>query len=335
MEEKRKRKEILILNILKNSKENVSSSRVAEELEILGHEVSERTVRLYLQQMDAEGLTESNGKRGHTITARGMEELESFRIIEKVGFLSAKIDQLSYRMNFSLNTASGTVLINITMVEAELFAKNIPLIQRVYEDGYTMGQLLTFIGPGEICGEVKIPEGMIGVGTVCSITLNGVLLKQGIPITSRFGGLLEMADKKPIRFVEIIMYDGTSIDPLEIFIRSGMTNCLDLIQTGSGRIGASFREFPTESRDTVQQLAEKLRMIGLGGLVKIGKPGQSVLDIPVSEGRIGAIVIGGLNPVSILEETGVRDYSRAMAGLIDFNRLFRYEELEKRIKNYL
>jgi repressor of nif and glnA expression len=335
MEDKRKRKEILILNVLKNSKENLSSSRVAEELAFLGHEMSERTVRLYLQQMNAEGLTDSNGKRGHTITARGIEEFGSFRIIERVGFLSAKIDQLSYRMNFSLNTASGNVLINVTIVEPDLFAKNIPLIHKVYENGYTMGQLLTFIGPGESCGEIKIPEGMIGVGTVCSITLNGVLLKHGIPVTSRFGGLLELVDKKPARFVEVIMYDGTSIDPLEIFIRSGMTNCLDLIQTGNGRIGASFREFPTESRDAVEQLVEKLRMIGLGGLVQIGKPGQSVLDIPVSEGRIGAIVIGGLNPVSILEETGVRAYSRAMAGIIDFNRLFRYEELEKRIKDYL
>ena len=143
MEDKRKRKEILILNILKKSKENLSSSRVAEELAFLGHEMSERTVRLYLQQMDAEGLTESNGKRGHIITVRGKEELESFRIIEKIGFLSAKIDQLSYRMNFSLNTTSGTVLINITIVEADLFAKKIPLIHKIYENGYTMGQLLT------------------------------------------------------------------------------------------------------------------------------------------------------------------------------------------------
>ena len=335
MEDKRKRKEILILTVLKNVKKNLSSARVAEEITSLGYDISERTVRLYLQQMDAEGLTESSGKRGHMITVRGKEELESFRIIEKVGFLSAKIDQLSYRMNFSLNTASGNVLINITIVEAGPLAKTIPLIQRVYENGYTMGQLLTFIGPGESCGETRIPEGMIGLGTVCSITLNGVLLKQGIPVTSRFGGLLELVDRKPTRFVEIIMYDGTSIDPLEIFIRSGMTNCLDLIQTGNGRIGASFREFPTESLDAVEQLVDRLKAIGLGGLVQIGKPGQSVLDIPVSEGRIGAIVIGGLNPVSILEETGIRAYSRAMAGLIDFNRLFRYEELDKRIKDYL
>lgn len=335
MDDKRKRKEILILNILKSAKGRLSSSRLAEELGSLGQEVSERSVRFYLQRMAAAGLTESNGKRGYAITARGRQEIESFKVLEKVGFLSAKIDQLSYRMNFTLYTASGTVLINITLVEANLLAKNIPLIQRVYENGYTMGRLLTLIGPGESCGDVRVPEGMIGLGTVCSITLNGVLLKHGIPVTSRFGGLLELVDKKPSRFVEIVMYDGTSIDPLEIFIRSGMTNCLDLIQTGNGRIGASFREFPAESRDAVEQLAEKMTMIGLGGLVKIGMPGQSVLDIPVSEGRVGAIVIGGLNPVSILEERGVRAYSRAMAGLIDFNRLFRYEELGKRIQAYL
>ena len=198
-----------------------------------------------------------------------------------------------------------------------------------------MGHLVTFLAPGESLGHITIPEGMIGIGTVCSITLNGVLLKHGIPTVSRFGGLLEIEDKKPVRFVEIIMYDGTSIDPLEVFIRSGMTNYMGAVETGSGRIGASFREFPAESRDLVEQLAEKLKRIGLGGLVRIGFPGQPLLDIPVNEGRVGAIVIGGLNPVSILEESGVRAYSRALTSIIDFSRLFRYEEMGNRIKEYL
>ncbi|MCX5808443.1 MAG: hypothetical protein NTX36_03590 [Proteobacteria bacterium] len=45
--------------------------------------------------------------------------------------------------------------------------------------------------------------------------------------------------------------------------------------------------------------------------------------------------MGGLNPVSILEETGVRAYSRALAGLIDFKRLFSFEEIEGRIRKFL
>lgn len=332
---RKKRKELMVLNVLKNSKIPLSSAKIAEELSALGHEISERTVRIYLQHLDRNGLTRSNGKKGHLITQFGMTELESSTVIEKVGFLSAKIDQMTYQMNFDLNTKTGNVVINVTLVEPRLFAKNIADIKKVYADGFAMGKLMTFLEPGESLGHINVPERMIGVGTVCSITINGVLLKHGIPTVSRFGGLLEIRDKKPIRFTEVIMYDGTSIDPLEIFIRSGMTDYKGAIKTGNGKIGASFREFPAESRDAVVQLAETLDRIGLGGLVRVGLPGQSLLDIPVSEGRVGAIVIGGLNPVSILEETGIRAYSRALAGLIDFRRLFRFEEMDDRIKRLL
>jgi HTH-type transcriptional regulator, global nitrogen regulator NrpRI len=335
MMEKKKKNDLLILGVLRDSKVPLASGKIAQELQALGHEMSERTVRLYLQKMEQDGLSSSNRKRGHQLTEQGLTELDASNIIQKVGFLSAKIDRMTYQMNFDLNTTSGTVVINVTLVEPKQFAKNIPYISRVYADGFAMGRLMTFLEPGESLGHIMVPDSMIGVGTVCSITLNGVLLKHGIPTTSRFGGLLELQNKKPVRFVEIIMYDGTSIDPLEVFIRSGMTNYMGAIETGSGRIGASFREFPAESRDLVEQLAAKLERIGLGGLVRIGRAGQSLLDIPVNEGRIGAIVIGGLNPVSILEETGVRAYSRALAGLIDFGRLFRYEEMESRLKAFL
>jgi hypothetical protein len=333
--EKKKKKQVLILGVLKNSSIPLSRSRISQELLLLGHEVSERTVRLYLQTMEKEGLIRTNGKRGNQITEQGLTDLDSSQIIERVGFLSAKIDQMTYRMNFDLNTAAGTVVINITLVEPQHLKKHIGLVSQVYKDGYAMGHLLTFLGPGESLNHITIPDGMIGIGTVCSITLNGVLLKHGIPTTSRFGGLLELKDRKPVRFAEIIMYDGTSIDPLEVFIRSGMTNYIGAVGTGTGRIGASFREFPAESRDLVEHLAERLKRVGLGGLLTIGRPGQMLLDVPVSEGRVGAIVIGGLNPVSILEEMGIRGYSRALAGLIDFSRLFRYEEMENRLKEYL
>ncbi len=335
MTDRKKKKDLLILGILKNSDVPLTSSRITQGLQSIGHDISERTVRLYLQEMTKDSLVQSSGRKGHRITEKGLAEVDSAKIIDRVGFLSAKIDRMTYQMNFDINTTSGTVVINVTIVSPKEFAKHITPITKVYADGYAMGHLMTFLGPGETLGHISIPEGMIGVGTVCSITLNGVLLKHGIPTVSRFGGLLELQDKKPIRFVEVIMYNGTSIDPLEVFIRSGMTNYLGAINTGNGRIGASFREFPAESGDLVWHLAEKLRRIGLGGLVRIGQPGQPLLDIPVDEGRVGAIIIGGLNPVSILEETGVRAYSRALAGLVDFSRLFRYEEMGNRIKEYL
>jgi repressor of nif and glnA expression len=175
---------------------------------------------------------------------------------------------------------------------------------------------------------------MIGIGTVCSITLNGVLLANGIPTNSRFGGLLELRDKKPTRFVEIIHYEGTTLDPLEVFIRSGMTDYSGAVESGNGKIGASFREVPAESRDRVIELAKKLEKVGLGGFHTIGWPGRPLLEVPVSEGRVGAIVIGGLNPVAILEEKGIRVHSRALAGLAAYERLFPYQELDQRIRQF-
>ena len=328
------KKKQAILRVLKEADTPLTSSRICEELESLGHEVSQRTIRLYLQKMDEEGLTENIGKRGRRITEAGLRELEAYRIIDRVGFLSAKIDQMTYRMDFDLNTRTGTVVVNVTLVEPGELVKCLPMITKVYAEGYAMGQLAAFFEPGERIGHTTVPKGMIGLGTVCSVTLNGVLLHHGVPVTSRFGGLLELQGGKAIRFVEIIMYEGTSIDPLEVFIRSGMTNYTGAISDGNGRIGASFREVPAESRDKVVELAKKLDRIGLGGFMQVGRPGRTLLDIPVNEGMAGAIVIGGLNPVAILEETGVRVYSRALAGLTDFDHLFHYSELESRIGKY-
>ncbi|MCD6429811.1 MAG: DUF128 domain-containing protein, partial [Deltaproteobacteria bacterium] len=166
----------------------------------------------------------------------------------------------------------------------------------------------------------------------CSITLNGVLLQNGIPTNSRFGGLLELQGREAVRFVEIINYDGTSLDPLEVFIRSGMTDYRGAIATGNGRIGASFREFPADSRGLVENLAARLDAIGLGGFMALGWPGQSLLDIPVNEGSFGAVVIGGLNPAAILEENGHRITLRALAGLLDWQRFFHYREMIKRLE---
>ena len=141
MIEKKKKKQLSILNVLKASAQPLSSSKIAKELESLGREISERTVRLYLQQMDKDGLTQSSGKLGRRITELGLKELDSSRIIERVGFLSAKIDQMTYGMNFDLNTKSGTVVVNITIAEPRHVDKCVDMISKVFENGYAMGYL--------------------------------------------------------------------------------------------------------------------------------------------------------------------------------------------------
>ncbi|MBU0729394.1 MAG: DUF128 domain-containing protein [Proteobacteria bacterium] len=331
MNEKIEKKELAILRLLEKSDSPLTSSRLTESLKTMGFEVSERTTRHYCKELDSRGLTENLGKRGRKITEFGRNELGSARVFDKVGFLSGRIDQLTYRMSFDLARKSGTVIANISIVDADLLHRLVGQIQRVYASGYGLGRMMALFGPGERPGGIEVPPGMIGMATVCSITLNGVLLAQGVPAHSKFGGLLEIRGGKPARFVEIIKYEGTSLDPLEIFIKGGMTNVLGAIESGNGRIGVGFRELPADSRAHVLKLNGKLEKAGLGGFMLIGWPGQPLLEVPVNEGRIGAIVIGGLNPAATLEETGVKVGSRALAGMIEYERFFNFTEMDDRI----
>ena len=64
-------------------------------------------------------------------------------------------------------------------------------------------------------------------------------------------------------------------------------------------------------------------------------PSQPLLEIPNSYGRIGVIVVGGLNPIAILEEREHRIFSLALSGLIEYDRLFHYEEFPAKLQQYL
>jgi repressor of nif and glnA expression len=237
MSEKTEKKELAILRLLQKADRPLASSQLMENLQAMGHDVSERTVRHYFQELDRRGLTSNLGRKGRVITELGLKELGSARVYDKVGLLAAKIDQLTYQMSFDLYKKSGTVIINVSLVDIDMLPQVTPLVCQVYEAGYSMGNLMALFKAGERVGGITIPENMVGFGTVCSITLNGVLLAHGIPTHSNFGGLLELRERKPTRFVEIIKYDGSSLDPLEVFIRSGMTDYAGAIATGNGRIG--------------------------------------------------------------------------------------------------
>jgi len=333
MSEKTEKKRLAILRVLHEEDRPLSSARITENLLSMGYEVSERTVRFHLKELDRDRLTENLGKRGRRITELGHRELSAARVYEKVGYLAAKIDQMTYRMNFNLESRTGSVVINVTLLERDQLEKAYPLISRVFAAGYSMGRLLTLLSPGERVGEVSIPEGKVGIGTICSITVNGVLLQHGIPCLSRFGGLLELRSGKLSRFVELIHYEGTTLDPLEIFIRSGMTDYWGATESGNGLVGASFREVPGDSRERIIAISRQLDKAGLGAICLVGWPGRPLLEIPVSDGRLGVIVMGGLNPVAILAELGILiRHTGALAGLVDYGRLFPYEELPERVR---
>jgi repressor of nif and glnA expression len=333
MADRKRGKMVAVLKLLAESRLPLTSADIAEMLAARGQDVSERAVRLYLLDMDQQGLSVSLGRRrGRTLTEKGRAELQAGQALERVGLLSARIDTMTYGMTFDLHRRSGGVVVNVSLADRHMLSKLIDEVCSVFAKGYAMGHMVSLLGPGEGIGTLVVPDGMVGFCTVCSVTVNGVLLKHGIPTHSRFGGLIELRHGQALRFVELIHYDGTSIDPLEVFIRSGMTDYRGAVDSGCGRIGASFRELPAQSRDMVQSLCDNMADIGLGALLTLGMPGQPVMDVPVSDGRIGAVIVGGLNPIAILAEYGCRVQPRAMCGLMEYTQLFRYSELPERLR---
>ena len=315
------RKISAILRTLAAAESPLGSSTIAEEIQALGIDLRDRMVRYYLEMMDRAGLTENLGRGGRRITEKGRKELESAVAIDKVGFVSARVDELAYRMSFDLSRLKGTVILNVSRIPAARFRNAQRLIADVLQAGLGMGQFVAVRQGGEeLCGQ-RVPAGQVAVGTVCSVTLNGVLREAGVPVISRFGGLLELREGTPLRFAQIIYYEGTTLDPVEVFIKGKMTRVREAAETGAGLIGASFREVPGAALPAVESVVEKLSRAGLSGVLLIGRPGRPLLDIPVSQGRVGLIVAASLNPLGAIEEAGIETENHAMAALHEFDDL--------------
>lgn len=325
---------VAILSILREAMAPVGSAAIARELEAQGIQLSSRTIRLYLQEMEKQGLVEQAGlgrSGGRSITFKGIEEIKDAMVASRLGYTAARVDTLAVQMTFNPATRSGLIVLNVSLVDDTSIVRAMDIMRSVFQAGLSMGEYLTLARAGEQLGRIQIPEGKIGIGTVCSVTLNGALLAARIPVTSRFGGVLEMEGGAPARFTDVINYDGTSLDPLEIFIKGRLLSVRDTARKGNGRIGVSFREVPTCVLDEVEKAIRRLEKMGLGGVLLMGRPNQPLLDFPVHNDRTGLIVAGGLNPVAALEEAGIPNINYAMATHYEFEKLQHYREISERV----
>ncbi|MBN1596428.1 DUF128 domain-containing protein, partial [candidate division FCPU426 bacterium] len=169
MSEKIEKKKQAILKVLQDADKSLTSAKITRQLQEMGYELSGRTIRLYLQELDRQGLTRNQGKRGRSITDSGRGELAAQKTFEKVGIMAARIDQLAYNMTFNLANPSGTVIINISMLPIARLHTVIPLMQKVFKAGYTMGQMLAVFPPAARVGGSEVPPDCVGIGTVCSV----------------------------------------------------------------------------------------------------------------------------------------------------------------------
>lgn len=323
-----------ILRCMREFDGPVGATRLMDRLESEGFTLQPRTIRFYLLQLDREGLTRFvNRRRGRELTPRARDELAAAHIIDKVGFVAARIESLGYRMTFRCDEGTGTIIANIALIDAGGVGRALEYMRPAFARKLGMGNLLALRREGEMIGTFSVPRGQVALGTVCSMTVNGILLAERIAVTARFGGLLEMREGRPVRFVELLAYSGTTVDPLELFINARMTGVRPCALTGNGIIGASFREIPSIALEKALALLGRMERLGLGGVLAVGRPNKPLLNIPVAEGRTGIVIAGGLNPIATLREAGAQAGIRSLVGLEEFGAFLPFHTVRNRFPN--
>jgi len=321
------RKVIAILRILSQSSEPLGARVTSHHLKDYNIELSERAVRYHLKLLDERGFTESVGRDGRLITQLGLEELKNALVSDKVGSVASKIEFLAYQTDFDIDKRQGKVPVNISFFPEERFRETIEAMKGTFKAGICVSDLVAVAHQGEKLGDMVVPQDKIGLATVCSIIINGALLKAGVPMDSKFAGMLQVKNHKPLRFVELIQYSGSSLDPSEIFITSKMTNVGRMVREGEGRILANFREIPALCQPVAEKVIAGLKQAGLDGLVMMGEVSKPVCEVPVELNKVGMILVGGLNPVAAAVESGIEVENQAMSTVMEYQDLVKFWEL--------
>ena len=295
---------IYILKVLSESSEPLGSITIARKLEREGIFLSERAVRYHLRIADERGYTRPVGRDGRMITLEGQQEVKEALAPQHLGFVREKLEMLAYQTTFDPAKRTGQLSINTSLIDKDKFKKALSAMRDAFKAGICVSDLVAVASEGEKIGSVIVPNGKIGLATVCSVVINGVLLKAGVPTEYRFGGLLEVRNSKPRRFVALIDYAGTSLDPSEQFIRARMTSVSEAARTGNGKILGVFRTIPAPAREVVEEKIAGLKEVGIDGVYAIGNTSEPLCQIPVALNQFGVIQLGGLNPVAAAIEAG-------------------------------
>ncbi|MDP3103165.1 MAG: NrpR regulatory domain-containing protein [Candidatus Methanoperedens sp.] len=319
------RKLIEILRILYENHEPIGARLIADRMNGRGYPIGERGVRYHLRILDERGLTSRQGYDGRIITERGTNELNNALVGDRLGFIITRIEKLIYDTTFDLKTGQGNVITNTSIIDKDDFDRTIEILRGVVNDEFSISPYIKIIEEGTVTPDIKIPMGKIGIATMCSITIDGILMKNGMSLNTRYGGIISVVKKKPLRFEELISYTGTTIDPMRIFISRKMTRVLEAVNTGNGVLLANLREIPASALSEAEKVIDTIMDLRIGSIAEIGKPGKLVLNAPVEAGRVGIAAYAGVNGMAAVEEMGIWVDTHPISTIVDFRNLKKLE----------
>ncbi|MCC7576853.1 MAG: DUF128 domain-containing protein [Methanomethylovorans sp.] len=238
-----------------------------------------------------------------------------------IQFTSAKIEDLMFRTTFDPATREGKVIVNLSIIDKKDLEDVMGIFEMAINSGLSVSPYIRVLHEGDNIEGISVRPDQVGFLTVCSITIDGVLLKKGVLVNPRFGGLVEIKNGTPLRFTNVLTYHSTTIDPLEVLMSQEVTSVTEMLKTGSGKILANLREAPMAARDDIDHILSDMVDAGITGILEVGEPNTRILDVPVERDHLGIVVIGGTNPMAIVQEHGIGIKLNAMSTVVDIKEL--------------
>jgi HTH-type transcriptional regulator, global nitrogen regulator NrpRI len=319
------RKLVEILRILSESNGEVGARKIAEELNRRGYNLGERATRYHLRMLDERGFTKKHGYLGRVITPLGEEEMKHALVTDRLGFVSTRIEEYEFKTTFDPAMDTGDAVVNICYINKADCDMAIDILKRVVEAGYAISPRLKVVDEGQEILENDVPEGQVAIATFCSITIDGVLLKRGIPVNLMYGGLIRVKDHKAERFTDIINYGGTSINPMNVFVSRKMTSVLKVLETGSGYVLGNVREIPVNARERAQAIIEELGKADVQGIFSGCENVRPMLGVPIELGKCGIASYSGINPFAAMAEMGIKTRIIPLSAVMSVKELKRLE----------
>lgn len=231
----------------------------------------------------------------------------------KIPFLLPKSWNLIQKVDYNYKTKKGKIIANISYIDKNYVEDAINIMENTYKNNPE------FINPYYKIVKNENNMDKVGIATVCSLSIDGILIKNGIMSLPKYGGLLEIGN--PTLFTELISYTGSSIDPHKIYIFKKLTSIIN--KNSQQKILASIKEIPMIAHDQAEEILEKLDDDVLS-IYKVGKPRELVYNAKVDNYNFGVVTGSGLNSIAAIIENDIDIEVKAVEGLMPLNEMNKF-----------
>ncbi|WP_266081066.1 NrpR regulatory domain-containing protein [Haladaptatus caseinilyticus] len=311
----------------------IGSIRLVEQLQRRGYSIKGRTVRLLLSELDADGYTEKIPGKGRCLTKKGRSEL-------RFGHVGGRLEQVRER----IAVLTGQVTYNPFEDSGEIVSSAIDIPSSMVENALNTLNALADLPVAPIPVAIENPPSSAQSDDITrlffpsSITLDGVLLSQGITTQLQVAGIVEYhpnPDSAPeqfahegtlstehggaiLRYTDAISGEGSTVDVADLLIEAGRSSIRPLLDgDDAGLVVVDNRELPLIRYEEALDIAAAVRA-QLGGVIDFRKPRE---EGPFPRGQPGwdfaSVTFGAVGElaISLLAEEGYSDFWISLHGL--------------------